>query len=54
MKEHKENIQSEIKTLIEKTTEASKFLSYKICDFGRMDYEECRNDKKNYLLIYWM
>ena len=42
----KENIESEIKTLIEQTTEASKFLSYKICDIAKMDYEECRNDKK--------
>ena len=42
----KEDVESKIKTLIEKTTEASKFLSYKICDIARLDYEECRNDKK--------
>ena len=42
----KEDVESKLKTLIEKTTEASKFLSYKICDVSRLDYEECRNDKK--------
>ena len=42
----KEDVESKIKTLIEKTTEASKFLSYKICDISNLDYEECRNDKK--------
>ena len=42
----KEDVESKIKTLIEKTTEASKYLSYKICDIARLDYEECRNDKK--------
>ena len=46
IKDKKDNIESELKTLIEKTTEASKFLSYKICDIAKMDYEECRNDKK--------
>ena len=44
--DQKENIETQIKSLIEKTTEASKFLSYKVCDTANLNYKECRNDKK--------
>ena len=44
--EKKELIEEDLKSLVEKVTEASNFLSYKICDMADMSYEECRNDKK--------
>ena len=54
IRQEKENIEEKMKSLIEKTIEASKYLSYKVCDKANIDYEVCRNDKKNYLLIYSM
>ena len=46
IRQEKENIEEKMKSLIEKTTEASKYLSYKVCDKANIDYEVCRNDKK--------
>ena len=48
IKRGSENIQSEIKILIEKTTETAKALSYKLCDITNKDKEnnQCIIDKK--------
>ena len=46
IRQEKENIEEKMKSLIEKTIEASKYLSYKVCDKANIDYEVCRNDKK--------
>ena len=40
------NVQSDIKILIEKTTETAKALSYKACDILQEEYEQCINNKK--------
>ena len=40
------NVGGMIKDLVEKTTEAAKYISCKVCDVADMTYEECRNDKK--------
>ena len=46
IKQRKETFRVKVKDLMEKATEAAKFLSYKVCDTVDMDYEECRRDKK--------
>jgi hypothetical protein len=46
----KEDFENELKNLIEKGTEVAKYLSYKVCDIAQMDYEDCRNNKKQLLL----
>ena len=45
----KDNIQTQIKQVMEKATETAKYVSYIVCDAAKMDYEECRNDKKKLL-----
>ena len=46
IRQRKETFRVKVKDLMEKATEAAKFLSYKVCDAVDMDYEECRRDKK--------
>ncbi len=46
----KEDFENELKNLMEKGTEVAKYLSYKVCDIAQMDYEDCRNNKKQLLL----
>ena len=46
IRQRKETFRVKVKDLMEKATEAAKFLSYKVCDAVDMDYEECRTDKK--------
>ena len=46
IKQRKETFRVKVKDLMEKATEAAKFLSYKVCDAVDMDYEECRRDNK--------
>ena len=46
IRQRKETFRVKVKDLMEKATEAAKFLSYKVCDTVDMDYEECRTDKK--------
>lgn len=45
----KENIENDVKSLVEKGTEVAKYLSLKVCNMAEMEYEECRNDKKKLL-----
>jgi hypothetical protein len=45
----KDNIQDQIKQVMEKATETAKYVSYIVCDAAKMDYEECRSDKKKLL-----
>ena len=46
----KEDFENKLKNLMEKGTEVAKYLSYKVCDIAQMDYEDCRNNKKQLLL----
>ena len=46
MNKGNKNVQSEIKILIEKSTETAKALSYKVCDVLNEEYEQCINNKK--------
>ena len=46
MKKGRENVQDEIKELIEKTTEMANILSYKVCKVVKLEYEECLNNKR--------
>ena len=46
------NVQSEIKNLIEKTTETAKALSYKVCDVLNEGDDQCIMNKKKFLVIY--
>jgi len=46
MKKGSKDIQTEIKNLIEKTTETSKALSYKLCSILKEEYDQCSANKK--------
>ena len=46
MNKGNKNVQSEIKILIEKSTETAKALSYKVCYVLNEEYEQCINKKK--------
>ena len=46
IEQHTGNIQEQLQNLVEKATEAAKYVSVKVCNMADMTYEECRNDKK--------